>query len=122
MVGDTHGEWIRRLNTDSFPDQKKLTKEDHVLILGDFGIWDNSKAENYNLDWLEDKPFTTLFISGNHENYTYTTLAYEAGANEKAVSMRLGHASEQITRETYTHLRGKRKEEQDEVINKVRIE
>lgn len=69
MTGDTHGEWMSRLNTDSFPEQKKLTKDDYVLILGDFGIWDNSKAEKYKLDWLEDKPFTTLFISGNHENY-----------------------------------------------------
>ena len=50
-----------------------------------------------------------------------TTLAYEAGADEKAVSMRLGHASAQITWDTYTHLRGVRKKEQDEIINKVRI-
>lgn len=69
VTGDTHGEWVGRLNTDSFPEQKEMTKEDYVLILGDFGIWDNSKKENYNLDWLENKPFTTLFISGNHENY-----------------------------------------------------
>ena len=46
-----------------------MTKDDYVLILGDFGIWDNSKSEKYNLDWLEKKPFTTLFVSGNHENY-----------------------------------------------------
>lgn len=69
ITGDTHGEWVDRLNTGSFPDQKKMTKGDYVIILGDFGIWDNSRKENYNLDWLEDKPFTTLFISGNHENY-----------------------------------------------------
>lgn len=23
----------------------------------------------YHLDWLENKPFTTLFVSGNHKNY-----------------------------------------------------
>lgn len=40
---------------------------------------------------------------------TYTTLAYEAGADMTAVSFHLGHASEQITQSTYTHLRGKRK-------------
>ena len=27
------------------------------------------KKEERNLDWLEDLPFTTLFISGNHENF-----------------------------------------------------
>lgn len=69
ITGDTHGDWVNRLKTDSFPEQKEMTKDDYVLILGDFGVWDNSNRENYNLDWLEDKPFTTLFVSGNHENY-----------------------------------------------------
>lgn len=69
ITGDTHGDWVNRLKTDSFPEQKEMAKDDYVLILGDFGIWDNSNRENYNLDWLENKPFTTLFVSGNHENY-----------------------------------------------------
>ena len=69
ITGDTHGDWMSRLNANSFPEQKEMTKDDYVIILGDFGIWDNSKQENYNLDWLEDRPFTTLFISGNHSNY-----------------------------------------------------
>lgn len=60
---------MSRLNSNAFPEQKEMTKDDCVLILGDFGIWDNSKSEKYNLDWLEKKPFTTLFVSGNHENY-----------------------------------------------------
>lgn len=69
ITGDTHGDWVTRLKVDSFPKQKEMTKDDYVIILGDFGIWNNSKQENYNLDWLENKPFTTLFIDGNHENY-----------------------------------------------------
>ena len=69
ITGDTHGDWINRLNIDSFPEQKEMTKDDYVIICGDFGIWDNSKREKYNLNWLDDKPFTTLFVSGNHENY-----------------------------------------------------
>lgn len=69
VTGDTHGDWINRLNVDSFPEQKEMTKDDYVLILGDFGLWDNSKREKHNLNWLDDKPFTTLFVSGNHENY-----------------------------------------------------
>ena len=60
---------MNRLKTDSFPEQKEMTKDDYVIICGDFGLWDNSNREKYNLDWLEDKPFTTLFVSGNHENY-----------------------------------------------------
>ena len=69
ITGDTHGDWISRLRTESFPEQKEMTKDDYVIICGDFGIWDNSKREKYNLDWLKDKPFTTLFVDGNHENY-----------------------------------------------------
>ena len=69
ITGDTHGDWINRLNVNSFPEQKEMTKDDYVIICGDFGIWDNSKREKYNLSWLDDKPFTTLFVSGNHENY-----------------------------------------------------
>ena len=69
VTGDTHGDWMNRLKVDSFPEQKEMTKNDYVIICGDFGIWDDSKREKYNLDWLEDKPFTTLFVSGNHENY-----------------------------------------------------
>lgn len=69
ITGDTHADWMRRLNQESFPEQKEMTKDDYVIILGDFGIWDNTKREKYNLDWLDSKSFTTLFIDGNHENY-----------------------------------------------------
>lgn len=69
VTGDTHADWFSRLKTDSFPEQGEMSKEDFVIICGDFGIWDHSRRERYNLDWLEDKPFTTLFVSGNHENY-----------------------------------------------------
>ena len=72
MTGDTHGD-IRRFNTASFFEQKEMTKDDYVIILGDFGlVWDyegESKYEKYWLDWLAEKPFTTLFIDGNHENH-----------------------------------------------------
>lgn len=69
LTGDTHGDWMNRLKMDSFPEQKEMTKDDYVIVCGDFGIWDNSNREKYNLDWLENRSFTTLFVSGNHENY-----------------------------------------------------
>ena len=69
VTGDTHGDWIHRLNTNAFPEQIGMTKDDCVIICGDFGIWNNSDQEKYDLNWLEKKPFTTLFVSGNHENY-----------------------------------------------------
>lgn len=67
--GDTHGDF-RKFSSQYFPDQKNLTRSDYVIICGDFGgVWLKDKTENYWLDWLEDKPFTTLFVDGNHENY-----------------------------------------------------
>lgn len=46
-----------------------MNRNDYVIVLGDFGIWNGSKSENYWLDWLQDKNFTVLFIDGNHENF-----------------------------------------------------
>lgn len=69
ITGDTHTEWMKRLHMESFPEQKEMTKEDYVIICGDFGIWDDSKRERYNLNWLESRSFTTLFVAGNHDNY-----------------------------------------------------
>lgn len=36
------------------------------------GIWStdaNNREEKYWLGWIENKPFTTLFVDGNHENF-----------------------------------------------------
>ena len=55
---------------ENFPEQAGMTRDDYVIIRGDFsGVWDGSKKEKRNLDWLESLPFTTLFVSGNHENF-----------------------------------------------------
>lgn len=72
LTGDIHGQ-PQRLGSYDFPEGKNLTKDDYVIILGDFGIiWEKDETtgnERYWLDWLENKPWTTLFIAGNHENY-----------------------------------------------------
>lgn len=72
ITGDCHSNF-HKFNLDSFPEQKEMTKEDFMIICGDFGgIWDwkgESKHETYWMDWLEDRPFTTLFVDGNHENF-----------------------------------------------------
>ena len=51
-----------------------MTKYDYIIICGDFGgVWtfeEESKREKEALDWLNNKNFTTLFVDGNHENYT----------------------------------------------------
>lgn len=72
VTGDTHRDF-KKLNTTRFPQQKNLDKGDFVIICGDFGgIWDyqeESKNETWWLNWLDELPFTVLFVDGNHENY-----------------------------------------------------
>ena len=40
VTGDTHGDF-ERFREDIFPEQKTKTKDDYVIICGDFGgVWD----------------------------------------------------------------------------------
>ncbi|MBP2637775.1 MAG: serine/threonine protein phosphatase [Firmicutes bacterium] len=70
VTGDTHGRLdYNKLSSLQFPEQKKLTRADYVIIAGDFGgIWDGKK-DNWILDWYENKPFTVCWVDGNHENF-----------------------------------------------------
>ena len=69
-TGDTHGNF-QRFKSEYFPEQANMTRSDYVIICGDFGgVWDGSRQEEKLLDKLEQFPFTTLFVDGNHENYT----------------------------------------------------
>ena len=74
ITGDCHSHF-NRFTTDVFPEQREMTKEDTVIVCGDFGgVWyqENSeyiKRENQELDWLDSRPFTTVFVDGNHENF-----------------------------------------------------
>lgn len=71
ITGDTHGRIdIHKLNTANFPIQNELTKDDYVIVCGDFGfVWANDNEDLWWQKWLADKPFTTLFCDGNHENH-----------------------------------------------------
>lgn len=71
ITGDTHIPVdITKLGSKNFPIQKELTKNDFVIICGDFGgVWNNDSEEMYWRKWLESKNFTTLFVDGNHENH-----------------------------------------------------
>lgn len=71
ITGDIHGD-VSRFSRRRFKEQEYMSGDDHVIILGDFGvIWDRDviKEEKYDLDILENKSYTTLFIDGNHENH-----------------------------------------------------
>ena len=71
VTGDLHGGIdIHKLSMKEFPQQEEMTKQDYVIVLGDFGlIWNNEREELFWRDWLLQRNFTTLFIDGNHENF-----------------------------------------------------
>ena len=73
ITGDTHSDFSR-FTEENFPIQTEMIKNDYVIICGDFGgVWtfeEESSREKETLDWLNNKNFTTLFVDGNHENYT----------------------------------------------------
>lgn len=71
ITGDTHGGLdVRKLESKRFPEGKKLTKNDYVAIMGDFGLWQNKRSYDF-IFWLDNKPFTTIFVEGNHEDYNF---------------------------------------------------
>ena len=74
LTGDTHSDFAR-FSTDKFQIQKEMTKNDYVIICGDFGgVWNylvESTYEKYWLNWLNEKNFTTLFVDGNLEELNH---------------------------------------------------
>lgn len=68
ITGDCHADWSK-LSTEAFPEQKEMTRDDFVIVCGDFGLWHDNPTERWWLKWLEQKNFTLLFVDGNHENF-----------------------------------------------------
>ena len=90
ITGDCHADFTK-FDIENFPAQKEMTKDDYVIICGDFGgVWvrdEESEKEKYLMDWLENKSFTTLFVDGNHENfdrlYSYPVEEWKGGKIHK---------------------------------------
>lgn len=78
VCGDLHGnscQEMKLLNSKHFKKDKKLSKEDILVQLGDFGFyWYYPNTDKYKQDlhwrnWLASQPYTLLIVPGNHENY-----------------------------------------------------
>ncbi len=69
VTGDTHGK-LDALKLGLFADKNpQLTKDDYVIICGDFGgVWARETLDS-DLETYKKLPFTTLFVDGNHENF-----------------------------------------------------
>ena len=72
VTGDTHcPKDMHKLNITNFPEQRQMTKDDTLIICGDFGaVWKRDSGEDrFWLNWLNDKKCTVVFCDGNHENF-----------------------------------------------------
>lgn len=91
ITGDCHGDIdIKKLTVAQFAIQKELTKNDIVIVMGDWGaIWYGNRKDNYMLNWWDNKPWTTFVVLGNHENWNaieqlpitdkFDNIVYQAG-------------------------------------------
>ncbi len=68
LKGDLHGDVVKLVNLSAF---SGLTKEDTLIILGDFGvIWKDKEETRKMLEFIgEELDFKLAFIDGNHENF-----------------------------------------------------
>lgn len=71
ITGDTHCPYdIHKLNSKCFPVGKTLNKNDIVIICGDAGfVFGGDKQDKWWINWISKKPWTTVYVDGNHENH-----------------------------------------------------
>lgn len=95
ITGDTHGEIdIAKLSSRFF---QAANLGDYVIIAGDFGfVW--RQGSERDAWWLKNffdaKPFTTLFVDGNHENFDLLEqypVTEKWGGNVQQISERVYH-------------------------------
>ena len=67
VTGDCHADFTR-FNTKIFPEQYEMTKDDYVIICGDFGgVWnrfEENKHEKHWMDWLKIVLLQLFFVRG----------------------------------------------------------
>lgn len=68
VTGDTHGSFNNLIDHCD----KYLSKDDYIIICGDFGImFSNTEACKKQFTSILNKPYTICFVDGNHENFDY---------------------------------------------------
>lgn len=81
VTGDTHGE-LSRFTPEAMPGEDRWTKDDILIVTGDFGFLfrgeENDPQEKTGLDILAEKPYTIVFVDGNHEGFPYLNACPDA--------------------------------------------
>ena len=79
LTGDVHGELLKRFSYKNDGRLRELTKDDSVMVLGDFGCpfgvnhpqyeQHYKNSDNYQLQWMQSRPWKTTFaLLGNHDD------------------------------------------------------
>jgi hypothetical protein len=69
VTGDTHGN-PARLGADAMPFSRNWTKQDTLIVCGDFGyLFSGGPREEKTLRELSERPYTIAFTDGAHENF-----------------------------------------------------
>ncbi len=69
VTGDFHG-MIQRFGKTFLPEEPRWTAADYLIICGDFGfLFQDDEEEQRQLDEIAKKPYTILWVDGNHENF-----------------------------------------------------
>jgi hypothetical protein len=69
ITGDTYGS-PARLSKETMPFANRWTKKDFLIVCGDFGfLFAGGTREELALRELSFRPYTILFVDGNHENF-----------------------------------------------------
>lgn len=92
ISGDMHGQVLDKLSYSRNPELRQLTSEDVLVICGDIGImWPGYEKEGkYQLDWLNDKPFKTLCVRGNHDPAPFWRNGVPSTGNRNTVKLITG--------------------------------
>lgn len=69
LKGDTHGV-LDIASINEWEQEYAIEEDDILIILGDFGgVWFGDEQDDNELEWWAEKPYTILFLDGNHENH-----------------------------------------------------
>lgn len=79
VTADIHGQVdIGKITMKKWPIQKQLTRDDYLIVCGDFGlIWKNDKTYQYLLDFYTSRNYMLLFCEGNHSSCSTAELLTE---------------------------------------------
>ncbi len=73
ITGDVHGGFdLQKLIDWDAEVGCTLGHDDYLIVAGDFGFpWNFSEEETEDILWLESRPYTVLFVDGNHERFDF---------------------------------------------------